>query len=144
MSNKYIRNTISGVELYIFLFRMQTVAWQQQGSRKCGSTGAALLGNGTPNWGNDATWEKEKKKKKEENKERKKKTNGKWGKRMKGKREGRGKEMERRQRQNVLKSYRVNMKIFNTKYGIVNVKKWGKGNLLLNGCQFFRYTVGEV
>ena len=25
-----------------------------QGSRKCGSTGAAVLGNGRPNWGNDA------------------------------------------------------------------------------------------
>ena len=32
-----------------------------QGSRKCGSTGAALLGNGRPNWGNDAKWEKKKK-----------------------------------------------------------------------------------
>ena len=40
-----------------------------QGSRKCGSTGAALLGNGRPNWGNDANW---KKKNKEENMERKK------------------------------------------------------------------------
>ena len=29
-----------------------------QGSRMCGSTGAALLGNGRPNWGNDANWEK--------------------------------------------------------------------------------------
>ena len=36
-----------------------------EGSRKCGSTGAALLGNGRPNWGNDANWEKKENKKKE-------------------------------------------------------------------------------
>ena len=62
---------------------------------------------------------REKKKEKEENKERNK-TNGKWGKRMKGKRIGRGKEKERRRGQNILKSYRVIMSIVNTKYGIVN------------------------
>ena len=38
-----------------------------QGSRKYGSTGAALLGNGRLNWGNDTNWEQGKK----ENKKRK-------------------------------------------------------------------------
>ena len=37
--------------------------WRKQGSRKCGSTGAALLGNGRPNWGNDANWGKKKRRK---------------------------------------------------------------------------------
>ena len=103
-----------------------------QGSRKCGSTGAALLGNDRPNWGNDANWEKKKKRK-----IRKEKTaNGKWGKKMKWK-IGRRKEKERRQGQNILKDYRVTMKVANTKYGIVNFKKceenvicWQKFNLL--------------
>ena len=62
----------------------------EQGSRKCGSTGAALLGNGRrrPNWGNNANWEK---KKKEGNKERKKGTKGKWGKKRKENEEEEGK-----------------------------------------------------
>ena len=38
---------------------------------------------------------------------------------MKGKRRERGKEKERRG-QNILKNYRVTMKIINTKYGILN------------------------
>ena len=41
-------------------------------------------------------------------------------KRGKEKRIGRGKEKERRQLQNILKNYRVTMKIVNTKFGIVN------------------------
>ena len=32
-----------------------------QGVMKCGSTGAAFLGNGRPNWGNDADWGKKEK-----------------------------------------------------------------------------------
>ena len=92
---------------------------QMQGSRKCGSTGAALLGNGRQNWGNDANGEK---RKREENKERKQ-ANGKWGKKMKGKRIGRGKEKERRRGQDILKNYRVTMKIVNRKFVIVNLKK---------------------
>ena len=51
----------------------------RQGSRKCRSTGAALLGNGRPNWGNDPSREKErnmrnekKKRGKEEEEEKKK------------------------------------------------------------------------
>ena len=39
---------------------------------------------------------------------------------MKGKGRGRGKEKERRREQNILKNYKVTMKIVNTKYGIVN------------------------
>ena len=57
-----------------------------------------------------------------------KRTNGKWGNEneMKGKRRGRGKEKERRRGQNILKNYRVTMKIVNTKYGIVNRNTfWG-------------------
>ena len=82
-----------------------------QGSRKCESTGAALLGNGRPNWGNDANW---KKKNKEENKERKK---DKWEMRKKRWKE---KEEEEGKKQNILKTCGVTMKIVNTKHGIVN------------------------
>ena len=39
---------------------------------------------------------------------------------MKEKRTGRGKEKGRQRGRNILKNYRVNMKIVNTKYGIVN------------------------
>ena len=50
---------------------------------------------------------------------------------MKGKRIGRGKEKGRRLGQNILKNYRVTMKIVNTKKGIANLKKMrGKCNLL--------------
>ena len=49
---------------------LESVEWFQQGSRKCGSTGAALLGNGRPNWGNDANWEKGKNKKRKVRKKR--------------------------------------------------------------------------
>ena len=48
-------------------------------------------------------WCKLGKEKIEENKERKNKTNGKWGKKMKGKRIGRGKEKERRRGQDIVK-----------------------------------------
>ena len=41
-------------------------------------------------------------------------------KKIKGKGRGRGKEMERQRGQNILKTYRVTMKIVNTKYRIVN------------------------
>ena len=59
------------------------------------------------------------KRKQEENKERKK-ANGIWGKKMKGKRIGTGKEKETQGGQNILKDYRVTMKIVNAKYGIIN------------------------
>ena len=39
---------------------------------------------------------------------------------IKGKRRGRGKEKERRREHNILKNYRVTMKIVNMNYGIVN------------------------
>ena len=52
-----------------------------------------------------------------------KQANGKWGKKMKGKRIGRGKEKERRRGQDILKNYRVTMKIVNRKFVIVNLKK---------------------
>ena len=48
-------------------------------------------------------WCKLGKEKIEENKERKNKANGKWGKKMKGKRIGRGKEKERRRGQDIVK-----------------------------------------
>ena len=50
---------------------------------------------------------------------------------MKGKRRGRGKEKERRRGQNILKTYRVTMKIVNRKYGIVNLKKRSRMNSAL-------------
>ena len=53
---------------------------QPQGSRKCGSMEAALLGNSRPNWGNDANWEKKGKQEKGMS------TKGKWGKMKKIKR----------------------------------------------------------
>ena len=59
-------------------FDLSNCKYTNQGSRKCGSTGAALLGNSRPNRGNDANWEKGKIRKE-------KKANGKWGKKMKGK-----------------------------------------------------------
>ena len=51
----------------------------RQGSRKCRSTGAALLGNGRPNWGNDPSREKERNmrnEKKKRGKEEEKKKEG--------------------------------------------------------------------
>ena len=45
-----------------------------------------------------------------------KRTNGKWGKKMKGKRRGRGKEKDKWRGQNILKNYRVTILI----YGILN------------------------
>ena len=50
------------------------------------------------------------------------KKNGKWGKQMKGKIRGRGEEKEWRREQNILKNYRVTVKIVNTKYGIRSLK----------------------
>ena len=82
-----------------------------QGSRKCGSTGAALLGNGRPNRGNDANWEKQKKLKIRKDKRIKREMK----KKEEGKKRGRGKEKERRQGLNILKNYRVTMKIRNSK-----------------------------
>ena len=41
-----------------------------QGIIKCGSTGAALAGNGRPNWGNDADREKKKEKKRKRGKKK--------------------------------------------------------------------------
>ena len=71
--------------------RWKIVEAKPQGSRKCGSMEAAHLGNGRPIWGNDATWEKEKKK--EEKKERK---NDKWGMRKKDERKKKGEEGKKR------------------------------------------------
>ena len=62
-----IVNRKNVIVIFFFFFKVR------QGSRKCGSTGAALLGNGRPNTGNDANWEKEKKQEKKE----RKKANGK-------------------------------------------------------------------
>ena len=46
---------------------------RRQGSRKCGSTGAALLGNGRPNWRNDANWGKKRRKIRKEKRDEKRK-----------------------------------------------------------------------
>ena len=62
-----------------------------QGSRKCGSTGAALLGNGRPNWGNDANWEKKKKRKIKKEKKDKWEMRKKDDRKKKRKRERKGK-----------------------------------------------------
>ena len=66
------------------------------------------------------------KRKLKENKERKEKANGKWGKKMKGKRIGRGKEKERRWGQDIFKELLNNYDYEDRKYVIVNLKKmWG-------------------
>ena len=55
-------------------------------------------------------------------------------KRWKEKRLGNGKEKERRQGQNILKNYRVPMKIVNTKYGIVNLKNCEENVICWQKC----------
>ena len=59
-----------------------------QGSRNCGSTGAALLGSGRPTSGNDAYGEKEKEEEIKEEKRGKERGKGRW--RGKGKEEEEG------------------------------------------------------
>ena len=49
-----ILNRLMFLFMYPFMFVLRKLPYVWQGSRKCGSTGAALLGNGRPNWGNDA------------------------------------------------------------------------------------------
>ena len=52
--------------------------------------------------------------KKEKKNKKRKRTKGKWGKKREGKRKRRGKEKERRWGLNILKNYRVTMKIRNS------------------------------
>ena len=74
-------------------------------------------------------------KRKKKRKIRKEKmANGKWGKKMKGKRIESGKEKERRREQNILKNYRVTMKIVNTKYRIVNLKNCEENVICWKKC----------
>ena len=87
-----------------------------QGSRKCGSTGAALLGNDRPNWGNDANWEKEIT---EENKERKR-DKKEIGKKRKEKEE----EEERRRGQYIIKNQG------NCEHRNCNAKKYCEENII--------------